>query len=57
MKFLVDEMPFWNTDCPFYNGRSCQLDDDFCEYMDSCAGHRCDEGCRWLKVVGDNDGR
>ena len=53
MKFLVDEMPFWQNDCPFFDMHNCKLDDDFCEYMDSCAGHRCEEDCRWLKTVGD----
>jgi hypothetical protein len=56
MKFLVDEMPFWETDCPFYDGCDCTLDNDSCDYMKSNAGHRCAEDCRWLKVVGDNDG-
>lgn len=53
MKFLVDEMPFWNTECPFFDGCNCKLDNEFCDYMKEVAGSRCEEDCKWLKTVGD----
>lgn len=53
MKFLVDEMPFWASDCPFYDQYegTCRLDDCCCEYMKPSAGDRCEKDCRWLKTV------
>ena len=50
VKFIVDEMPFFNYDCPFYNGVSCKLDDSFCEYMDVSPKERGNmHECIWLK--------
>lgn len=56
MKILVDEMPFWEDDCPFYNQFEghCKLDGFCCEYMKPTAGNRCEEDCRWLKTAGDS---
>lgn len=48
MKFLVDEMPFWESDCPFYNGAKCILDNSTCVYMSYPAGHRDEQDCEWL---------
>ena len=49
MKILVDEMPFWETDCPFFDFDDCKLDGNSCDYMKRNAGSRCEEECRWLK--------
>lgn len=49
MKLLVDEMPYWINDCPFYDG-DCRIDRQHCDYMDRNAGYRIEEECRWLAV-------
>lgn len=50
MKFIVDEMPFFNHDCPFYNEVACKLDGSFCEYMDMTPKERGNQTeCLWLK--------
>ena len=49
MKFLVDEMPFWDGDCPFYEDGKCKLDGRECVYMSYPAGHRDPEDCEWLE--------
>ena len=51
MKILVDEMPFWESDCPFFDGCDCKLDACCCDYMKRPAGDRCEEECRWLKAA------
>lgn len=51
MKFIVDEMPFWDTDCPFFMGGICKMDNEHCEYMEDDAGNRQCEKCRWLKEM------
>lgn len=50
MKFIVDEMPYWETDCPFYDcgKKQCKLDGGHCEYMGAKAGERCADECPWL---------
>jgi hypothetical protein len=54
MKFIVDEMPFWETDCPFYADGGCACDGRECLYMTlNSAGHRDPEDCRWLVVKED----
>lgn len=56
MKFVVDELPYWQDDCPFLNYccGTCKLDDELCNYMnDYIAGARPPESCRWLKEEGD----
>lgn len=59
MKFIVDEMPFWESDCPFYEaGRcyeegKCKLDKEDCDYMMAPAGRREPEDCRWLVAKED----
>ena len=49
MKFIVDEMPFWESDCPFYADGKCILDGHKCVYMSYPAGRRDPEDCEWLK--------
>lgn len=51
MKILVDEMPFWETDCPFFEpgSRECSLSHLHCRYMDHIAGHRIPEECDYLE--------
>lgn len=50
MRFIVDEMPYWETDCPFYDPvtRHCKIDNSHCDYFDSIAGERLEEDCAWL---------
>lgn len=50
MKFVVDEMPYWQTDCPFYEigTGKCTLGGDHCSYMEANAGSRDAEECPWL---------
>lgn len=48
MKFIVDEMPFWESDCPFYDGDKCKLDGHECIYMKYPTGHRDPKDCEWL---------
>lgn len=48
MKFVVDEMPFWESDCPFYDVGRCRLDGCECVYMKNPAGRRVSEDCDWL---------
>lgn len=51
MKFLVDEMPYFQDDCPFFEGAVCILDGEDCEYMvEHEARHRPEHEneCRWL---------
>ena len=55
MKLFVDEMPFWESDCPFFEDDYCRLDGCQCDYMiKNIAGERCSEDCRWLKE-GDSE--
>lgn len=50
MKFIVDELPFWRDDCPFFECDTCKLDDCQCDYMiENVAGERNPENCRWLE--------
>ena len=54
MKFIVDEMPFWESDCPFYDCDVCTCDGEECAYMTkNMAGHRDPDDCRWLKEKGE----
>jgi hypothetical protein len=53
MKFIVDEMPFWESDCPFYADGGCACDGHKCVYMSYPAGHRDPEDCRWLVAKED----
>ena len=51
MKFLVDEMPYFQDDCPFLSGRYCRLDECECTYItEHEARYRPDheDECRWL---------
>ena len=53
MKFLVDEMPFWESDCPFHEDGKCKLDGHECVYMKYPAGRRDPEDCEWLVAKED----
>lgn len=57
MKFLVDEMPYYKTECPFYEFGTgfckCERDDcghNYCEYFDM---NRDPYYCMWLKENND----
>ena len=50
MKILVDEMPLFEQDCPFYIGYECSLDRTKCEHMYLSSSERCYKTeCKWLK--------
>lgn len=50
VKFIVDEMPFFAYECPFYSGYLCKLDDTGCDRMMMSTKVRGTETeCRWLK--------
>lgn len=59
MKFLVDEMPYYRGDCPFWVERD-RNGDDYCK----CGGNvydceyfvrgRDSEYCNWLKEIKNN---
>lgn len=58
MKFIVDEMPYFKSDCPFYESGTgmcvCACDRKFeCDYF---ATGRNPDFCLWLKEI-DEDGR
>lgn len=57
MKFLVNEMPFWETDCPFFEpgSRECSLSHLECRYMVRPAGEREADECDYLQEVSRND--
>ena len=48
MKILVNEMPYFWSDCPFYDYGVCQLDEAHCEHFDPPAGERNMEECYHL---------
>ena len=56
MKFVVDEMPFWESDCPFYDGDKCKLDGHECMYMKYPAGRRDAYDCEWLTTKEEYNG-
>ena len=50
MKFIVDEMPFFESDCPFCDDEVCKLDNTGCERMSKSTKVRgTEKDCRWLK--------
>lgn len=52
MKFLVDAMPYFDSDCPFFDGHNCKIDKRLCERLvDSTEERERDlkYECRWLK--------
>ena len=50
MKILVDDMPVFQQECPFYDGYACILDRNKCEYMQLSSHERCTKTeCKWLK--------
>lgn len=59
MKFLVDEMPYYRSDCPFWVERD-QNGDDYCKCGKNVYGceyfvrGRDPEYCNWLKEI-END--
>ena len=55
MKILVDEMPVFEQECPFYMGYECLLDKAKCEHMHLSSSQRCDKTeCKWLKEESTN---
>ena len=51
MKFLVDEMPYFQDECPFYDISTgiCKYDRDKCEHMYISSKERGKQTeCRWL---------
>lgn len=60
MKFLVDEMPYYRSDCPFWLERDRNGDDYCkcgntiydCEYF---VRGRDPEYCNWLKEINDGE--
>lgn len=52
MKFLVDEMPYYKYECPFYEpGDICKCNcnyDGYCEYFKN---DRDPYYCNWLKEI------
>lgn len=56
MKFLVDEMPYRETDCPFFDipYRTCKCGlyaNEHCAYYDDPARERRAENCPHLKAL------
>ena len=53
MKFLVDEMPAYWDDCPFYkfSCTECSLDREHCDYFDQPFRERSSECCRFLTLA------
>ena len=57
MKLLVDEMPYFKTDCPFYAGEDCN--GDVCQAGPQFLTCRCEYFkmgrdpyyCNWLKEI------
>lgn len=52
LKFLVDAMPYFDSDCPFFDGHNCKIDKRLCERLvDSTEERERDlkYECRWLK--------
>jgi hypothetical protein len=54
MKFIVDEMPYYSDQCPFYNARNgtCRIDSEECErFRKDYYPYRPDAECQNLKVL------
>lgn len=52
MKILIDEMPVFEQECPFYEAykEMCRCDGNRCEHMHLPSKERCKQTeCRWLK--------
>lgn len=52
MKILIDEMPVFEQECPFYEAykEMCRCDGNRCEHMHLSSEERCQQTeCRWLK--------
>lgn len=52
MKFLIDEMPCFSSECPFYDAyeKICKCDGNRCEHMHLSSSERCYKTeCKWLK--------
>lgn len=55
MKILVDKMPVFEVECPFYTGSECILDRNQCEHMQLSSYERCIKTeCTWLKEESTN---
>lgn len=52
LKFLVDAMPYFDSDCPFFDGHNCKIDKRLCERL-MCSTEERERDlkyeCRWLK--------
>lgn len=53
MKLLVDEMPYFTSDCPFYDSAAgvCRIDNSHCVYFDDPCGERESGKCCYLKAI------
>ena len=52
LKFLVDAMPYFDSDCPFFDGHNCKIDKRLCERLVNSTEERerdLEYECRWLK--------
>ena len=52
MKILIDEMPVFEQECPFYEAykEMCRCDGNKCGHMHLSSEERCQQTeCRWLK--------
>ena len=52
LKFLVDAMPYFDSDCPFFDGHNCKIDKRLCERLVGSTEERerdLEYDCRWLK--------
>lgn len=52
MKFLIDEMPYFSNECPFYDasiGGICKCDGCICNYMSLPSQEKSEQTeCKWL---------
>ena len=54
LKFLVDALPYFDSDCPFFEGHNCKIDKRLCERLSESTEDRdrgLDSECRWLKAA------
>jgi hypothetical protein len=51
MKILVNEMPYFLGECPFYDYSTCKLDGEHCEQFDPPCGERNLEECPHLMTL------
>lgn len=51
MKFIVDEMPYFMDECPFYGPPECKLTGDRCLHFDLPCRERPTDECRGLVTL------